>query len=173
MSSMPLEGGLIDRLVEDAAHAMYADALTTLGWFASHPSRQPVLFTTEPLPPGQEIKPNLLALTSDDMPPDEVELGSDLAEYAHTFYLDIYAEDDSVGKHLAGDCRSIAEGKMPSAGRTTRALPVWAPGADPDVDEPAFVALIEDIVMERVYRETPRSWERHWWTVRFDVVEVH
>ena len=168
-----LEGGIRDRLIRDAMYRTVRHILDSMGWLDLSDRREPVMLLPRPTDADKEVKPNRVSITAEDVPSDGVEMGSTLGEYVHLYYVDIYAEKDEIGVHIAGDIRAGLEGKLSAAGRTWPILPVHAPGDDPDVDVAAFTCSIDNVLLERVPRESPQPWEKHWFSVRCELTEEH
>lgn len=162
------QGGLRERLVYDSFHKMLSDALDALGWFDSVPSRFDVHLLHGPADINETIEYNTIAVVDLDEPGQEWELGSSLTEHRWTYFVDVFAEDDSVSRHLAYDIRAILEGKHTAAGRTTPTLNVL----DFTVAEPyptLFVAEFEDVLVEHP-QDSSKPWLTHWRSVKTDLV---
>lgn len=110
-------GGKRLRLIKQAFAETVHDALEDLDWFDSGRKHKPIGFTTEQIASVDEVLPNLVSVSSEDVVGEEIELGSGLEENRWDFYVDIYAENEALGIELAGDVRDILRGKMPSIGR--------------------------------------------------------
>lgn len=166
-----VEGGLRDRLVAHSVHELVRAVLEDLGWFDAGRQHLPVtLIDRDPGDDPQEIPAfNTVAVFDEDVSGVGYELGSTASEDAITFYADVYAANDSIGRSLSGDLRAALEGKMAAIGRVAPVLTVQDYRQSPPT--PLFSCEIVDVLRDRGHDET-RGWRRHWWTVRFTVVDA-
>ena len=165
-------GGLRDRLITENIRIMLVDALTNLGWFDSNTQLRsmPLQVRTEPVPPDEEAKPNIIAISSEDIIDTEAEMGSNLSDFTYTYAIDIYAERASTGKHLAGDVRSILQGRFPSIGRTEPHVEIY----DLSMATPMHVFTVDlENIMSGRQRHFAKGYEKFWWTVMFDVKDEY
>lgn len=161
-------GGLRARLIHDSLYQMLLAALTDLDWFDSGRQHAAINFIARPVANDEEIPLNTVALVDEDQRAIDEELGSVLAEHRWTYYVDFYAEDDVIGKHLIYDVRDILSGRMPSIGRGDPSLEVL----DYRQATPSelFTVEIEDVIVDRAH-DFPKPWQRHWYAARFSVVD--
>ena len=110
-------GGKRLRLIKQGFAETVRQALDDLDWFDPGRKHKPIRFTTEEAPRSEEVLPNLVAVSTEDVVGEEIELGSGLEENRWDFYVDIYAENEALGLELAGDVRDVLRGKIPSIGR--------------------------------------------------------
>jgi hypothetical protein len=164
-----IAGGLRDRLIEMAVRRVITEGLQALGWFSEGRAHAPIHVVAEPVDTDREVPANTLAITPDPFSSELIEMGSELSEDRRFYYVDFFAENTGVGRHLIGDVRDLLRGKMPGAGRSRSNLPVWDPRT-PDATTPAFVADIEGVIVEEA-REGTRAHQRHWFMCRFEVVD--
>lgn len=165
-------GGLRDRLIRDALYLLVKNSLTQIGWFQQPAAHRPITMVAEPGLPGVEVPVNTLAVSREDIPYDLIELGSQLSEERHVFYIDFYAQSDALGEHVAGDIRDVLRGRMPVIGRDRPTLDVFDRTQTPVPATPAFVLELDDVAVDRAPRETARAWEAHWFMVRCVVIDV-
>ena len=163
-------GGLRARLIHDSAFNTIRAGLDALGWFDEARRHAPIIMRATPAGNDEQIVFNTIAVSSSDVADDPAEMGSLLTEDRWVFYVDIYAEDDVVGRHLAHDIRDVLRGKATSAGRTGPVLPVYDYRLATPVE--LFRCDIEDVMVDRAVN-FPRPWQRHWWVVRFDVIDEY
>lgn len=163
-------GGTRARLLRDSLYYMIRDSLDDLGWFDAGQDNLPVTFSTEEVDGKEEIPFNTLSLSDEDFTSEYQELGSDFSEHTWTFYLDFYAEDNSIGVHMKADLIAILEGRLPSIGR----------------DDPSFELIdyrlatptsfgrceIESVLGDRA-RNFPKAWQRYWHVVFFQVKDYY
>jgi hypothetical protein len=97
-------------------------------------------------------------------------MGSNLGELTTTFWVDFYAEKDSVGKELIYDVRDALRGRIPAIGYDRQVIEVY----DWSLATPTyqFSCDVEDVVTDRAH-DFPKPWQKHWWTCRFDVVDSY
>jgi hypothetical protein len=161
-------GGLRQRLIQDSLWNMITNSLDALGWLDPGRPHEPLHLRPKPVPLDEEIQLNTLALSDENITERDEELGSLLAEHRQTFYVDFFAENESIGKHLINDIRAIIGGRFGSVGRTRPAFSVY------DYTQATPTALfdceLEDIVVDRA-RDFPKPWQRFWYVCRFDVVD--
>jgi len=170
--SMVVTGGLRARLIHDSIYFGIRDGLQQLGWFDPSPPRQhyPINYTYEPVENDTEVPPNTVALSDENLSEVEAELGSSMVETSWTYYLDFYAENDVLGKHLINDVRDILGGRMPSIGRNDASMPVWDYSQATPVQ--IFSVDIESIVVDRAH-DFPKSWQRFWYSCSFIVRDAY
>lgn len=163
-------GGLRARLIRDSLYYMLHDSLDQLGWFSVNRRHQPINFTGTDTERLTEIPINTVALSDDNLTENDYELGSNGVESTWTFYVDFYAEDDSVGKHLIHDVRDILGGRMSTIGRVAANCAVYDyRQATPSV---IFFVELEHIIVDRAH-DFPKAWQKHWYACRFDVVDAY
>lgn len=163
--STTITGGLRSRLLERSLAAKVRAGLETLGWFDSDRQHLPINFVARQYDLNEVVPLNTVAAFLDDVEEDPVELGSNLADHGIDMWIDVYAESDSLGKHLADDIRDMLGGRL--AGYTDPSIIVT------DLDDVTiFVAQIENLRRERA-RNFPNPWQRHWFTVSAQVVDTY
>lgn len=162
-------GGLRARLIGDSAYQMITTAVEALGWLQPGRRHKPITFRPKPVPFDEEVPFNTLAVSQTDVSGMEAELGSLLTDDTWTFYVDFYAEDESIGKHLIHDVRDALRGMLPSIGRSRPILPVYA--YDQATPVVAFYCDIEDVIVDRA-NDFPKPHQRYWYVCRFDVVDT-
>lgn len=163
-------GGLRRRMIKENLYLMLKQSLTDLGWFNSSLVEYPLELLTEPVSNPQEIKPNKVAISAEELSSMEWELGSNLDEYMWDIYLDIFAEDESTGLHLSGDIYDILRGKMASIGRTGPTLEVYS--LLDDAQPYLFTCELRNIDVSRV-REWTKDYSQYWWVVGMSVIDYY
>lgn len=163
-------GGLRARFIRDSVFEMIKAAVIDLGW--TDPARQhkPIYFSAQPGSWDEEVALNTVAVTQTDVRSEDSEMGSNLQEDRWTFYVDLFAEDESVGTHLIHDVRDILRGKMPSIGRGRPNVTVMDYSLA--LPAPLFTCDIEDVVIDRA-NDFPKPWQRYWYVCRFIVVDEY
>ena len=163
-------GGTRMRLIKDSLAAVIDTALTDLGWYETDRWFTPVTFNDEPLSSSEKVPVNSVGLSFEDFFPREAELGSLMDRIEWEFFVDIYAEDSSVGVHLAGDILDALKGKMASIGRTDPSFMVMDYTQSPS--PPLFRCELEDLEMAKV-RETEYQHEKNFYTVGGYVIDYY
>lgn len=163
-------GGLRRRLIKDNFYSMIYNSMDQLNWFSENLSNKPVELISEQLDAEKEIKPNKVSISAEDLNNKALEMGSTLDEYSWDIYLDIFAEDESVGIHLSGDIYDILGGKFNSIGRFDSKLDVYNLAVD---GEPyLFTCEIDNIEVARV-REWNKPFNKYWWVIGCTIVDSY
>lgn len=162
-----LAGGLRSRLMERSVLAGIRTALDALGWFDAGRQHAPINLVAHQYELDEEVPLNTVAVWFDNVDENPEELGSGLTEHSIDLWVDVYAQDDSLGKHLADDIRDVLAGRMAAAGRSDPSFAV----SDLD-DDPLFVVQIENTKRARA-RGFPHPWQRHWWVVSATVIDTY
>lgn len=163
-------GGLRYRLVVDSVYETVRASLAALGWFDAGRQHAPINLRPEPVDWDEEVPPNTIAVSASISSSEPAEMGSNLEDETHAFYADVFAENDSLGRHLAHDLRDILRGKFPSIGRGRPSVQVFDMTVDPPV--PLFYVDIDNVVADKAVAAA-HPWQRHWWAVRFDVLDSY
>ena len=170
MSSLPLEGGLLDRFLFDSFVHTIRSGLEQIGWFEPdrYGQEHPINWRVEPVNLDQEIPHNTVVPSFEDLTEEDGEIGSTLTLQRRMAWVDIYAESFSLGLHLSGDIRAILGGKMPSIGRDDPSIMVvdWS---EPEPRPELVLVDVLDIGEERSH--TPTS-QRNWFAVRCTLEEA-
>lgn len=161
-------GGLRARLIRDSIYHCIYEALANLGWFDTGRQHRAIVFTGTIVDQATEIPLNTIGLSDEDLIESDFELGSTGVETRWTYYVDFFAEDDVIGKHLIHDVRDIVGGRMSSIGRADASIEIFNyTEATPSV---FTVVDIENAIVDRAV-DFPKAWLKHWYTCRFDVVD--
>jgi hypothetical protein len=163
-------GGIRERLIADSVYQLIKTGLTDLGWFDSGRPHMPLHIRTTSVGNDEEIPLNTIVVNETTSIDNQAEMGSNLGEITTTFYVDFYAEKESIGKHVIHDVRDILKGRMPDIGRTASNLPVY----DWFMATPSliFTCDIEDVVVDQA-RDFPKPYQKYWWACRFDIVDCY
>lgn len=159
-------GGLRARLLFDSVHAHVRACLDAGGWLDPSRGRKDIHLIDEPKEWDEPIELNSVALSVDTSDDIDAELGSNATIDTHTFYFDVYAQNDIVGRAIAHEIKDILRGKRPSIGADRPVVPL----IDFTLATPAPFAYadVSGVVVDQV-RNAPKPWQRYWFTVRFDV----
>jgi hypothetical protein len=159
------QGGLRDRMVFECFANMVKSSLTTLGWFESGRSHAPINWRTSIVPEHEELPINTLTCASEDVRSEELEIGTGLSEDRTVVILDFYAENDALGRHVAGDIRDILRGKLVT---DHPGFVVYDLRESPPV--PFSFAEIEGVMLDRA-EGFDAPFRRHWFSVLCELVE--
>jgi len=170
---MTYVGGLRSRLVKESVYSLIYDGLDELGWFDTNREHEPVEMIPRPLDWNEEARPNLIALSEEDVDELEMELGSNLSEFYWDFYIDVYAEDGSIGMHLAGDIKDILQGRFTSIISVGPVIPVIDYTQTAATPIELFNVNVEEVSMSKVRRDAPKAFQRNWWVIYFKVVDEY
>lgn len=172
-----MRGGLRSRLVLDSARIAIIAALEDLGWFDAtiydNPPgmrrHQPVHYIAKPATWDSEVVLNSFAVTSEDVSDDDIGLGGDIEDTTRC-YIDLFAQDDQFGMHLAADMRDILCGKLPSIGRSGPFVDVY----DFRAATPFAFTTVEvaDVRIDRA-ANTTHPWQDYWYMVRYDLIDEY
>lgn len=164
-------GGLRHRLIWDSLYDVIKDGLTSLDWFVTSDSHAPIYMIAEPWENLLEVPKNTLTVTTEGTEETPAELGSMFTEHQMTFFVDFFAENDTIGVHMINDVKDIIEGRMPSIGRTQPNFYVYDTysAATPTA---LFSCEITDVQIDRgrVSRET---WKSSWFACSFIVIDYY
>lgn len=163
-------GGTRDRLIHDSLYHMIQDSLRDLGWLDSGRRHRPVTIVAEPVPEDTQLVPNIVAISDEATIMEEVEMGSNLTEYRWEYWVDVYGESLPIARHLAGDIRTILEGKYNSIGRSAPTVTVydWSMATPMEV----FSCNVENVEFDRS-RFYSKPFQKYWYMIRFEVVDTY
>jgi hypothetical protein len=160
-------GGKRLRYIKDSLYYMLRDSLTDLDWLTTQPTRKDVTLLAEQIEIGKEIKPNVVAISTEDLFGKSMELGSNGQINTWNLFVDIFAESESLGVHLAGDILDILRGKFASIGRQFPTLEVSDPNGTV-----LFNCPIDNVELNRV-REWDKPFNRYWWVIGFELRDAY
>lgn len=119
-----------------------------------------VILLSEPHEPTVEITPNAVAFELHSIDTEPAEIGSRLVRGTHALDVDIYAENDTIGRMLRGDIL----GALAQA-----TLPIF----DGETGDDATPTILGYMDFERVRGDKAHgfsdAWRRHWFTVSADL----
>ncbi len=168
---MTVIGGLRARLLQDSLRDHVRQCLDQLGWLAPNRYHQPIILAEQPNHWSVPVVPNTIAVDFAGSGVSEWEVGSDLTSDLHTAFVEIFAEDDSLGTHLAGDLRDWLRGRL-AATPMGVTFPIY------DFQQGATPPIIGymDIDPVSALRNVPMSgavWLRHWYRVRCEIRDTY
>lgn len=163
-------GGLRARLIRENLYQQLDTALDGLDWFNTANPNEPITFVSKQFDAEEEIEINTVVLTSDQDQSTGFEMGSNFTEFTWDFFVDFYAENDSLGLHLIRDVKDLLADRF--TGYTFSSFPVL------DLREPTPPTLfycqipIETIDTDRAYGFV-KSWQQHWYSCSFQVLDYY
>jgi hypothetical protein len=166
---MTVVAGLRRRLVHDSVRSLVVEGLGTLGWFDPGRAHRPVNVADKPPHWSTPIAPNTVAVDFVGSDPYEAEVGSRLISDVIVCYVDIYAQDDSFGLHIANDVRDWLRGRLQV--RAGVNYPIY----DYRQPTPAVLGYM-DIRNVRALRNVAVNtdmWVRHWFRVRCEITDTY
>lgn len=161
-------GGLRARLIIDSLRVEIIDGLSELGWFDPNRGHRPVDYTGQPNEWDEAVAINSFAITAEDTDSYDFAFGGEYGDTT-TVYVDIYAESDIVGRHLAYDIRDLVTGRFPEGpGPSGPVLDVY----DFRLATPSVFTVVdvEDVRVDKALG-FPRAWQRYWWVLRIHLVD--
>lgn len=170
-----IRGGLRSRLVLDSVRFAVISTLQREGWFDptvydTPPGlrrHQPFRYIARPVDWAEDIRPNAIAISSEDISDQPKGLGGEI-EDVFEVYIDIFAQDDAVGWQVAYDIRDSLHGKSDAP-------------TGPEVDvydfrmatpAPFTTVDLELIETDRSAGEA-RQWQRHWFMVHLVLADEY
>jgi hypothetical protein len=168
-------GGLRTRLIHYNLKLLLENCLDDLGWFSdSAICINPVVVLTGDDIDQRErdkvaIEPNVVSIAPGDSTEYEWELGSPgLYESRWSIFIDVFAESEAVGLHLAGDVKDIIQGRFDSIGRSENILDVL--DYTQATPTSAFVCQFDAVTLDRA-QNWRKTYEKFWWMVTIDVLD--
>jgi len=167
-------GGKRIRLIHDNLFNLVFDACTELGWLEPSPSRADVTVRKTQISAHEEaVKPNIVCVTIEDDTEQQEEMGSGLTEHRWNAYVDVYAQNDVLGLHLATDMKDSLMGRFDST--VTRGGPsmaVYDLTQSHATPVELFYVQFENIAENRS-RFSDKPYQDHWRVVDFHIVDVY
>lgn len=166
-----IAGGLRDRLLKDSFYALVEQALNTLGWLDSGRAHRPISLIQKPQHWDVPVAPNTVTVDFTSSEVTEWEVGSRLTSDLHIGYVEIYAENDSLGTHLSNDVRDWLRGRLQvKASGVTFPIFDYRQGSTPPV---IGYMDISDISALRNAAANNDLWLRHWFRVRCEIRDTY
>ena len=167
---MTVVAGIRHRLLHDSFRALVTQGLTLLGWFEPGRAHKPVVVVEKPPHWNDPIAPNTVAVDFVGSDTYETELGSRLTSDVITGYVEIYAQDDSFGLHMANDVRDWLRGRLQATPSGVN-YPIY------DYRQPTPGVLgymdIRNVSALRNVAQSPDVWMRHWYRVRCEITDTY
>jgi hypothetical protein len=164
-----IRGGLRSRLVIDSVRFAIISTMQQHGWFDAtvHDTppglrrHLPFRYIPRPVDWAEDIHPNAIAISSDDITDDDLAFGGEV-EDIHRIYVDIFVQDDAVGWQVAYDIRDSLLGKNPELGGLGPQVDVY------DFRQPTpapFTTIDVDVIRVDRSQGDTRAWQRHWYMI--------
>lgn len=162
-----IRGGLRVRFIKEALYNTINEELGGLGWFDADRQHLPINFIDEAMDRDETIPWNTLVLSPEDATEWPTGLGESSAIESMVYYLEFYAENNSVALEMIFDLKDILLGRI--GNRTYPRVEVfdYRQATPPSV---GFVQ-IEDVLVDRGL-QFDRPWQKHLHVIRFDVVDM-
>jgi hypothetical protein len=164
-------GGIRDRLLKDSFFAIIQNALDALGWRDTGRYHRPVTLIPKPQHWGDPITPNTVAVDFAGSQVEEYEVGSRLTRDTHIGYAEVFAQDDSLGTHLANDLRDWLRGRLqPAPVGVTFPIYDYRQGSTPPI---IGYMDITGVTAVRNSPLTDSAWLRHWFSVQCEINDAY
>lgn len=170
-----IRGGLRSRLIIDSVRFAVVSTLQHAGWFdptiydtpPGNRRHEPFRYIPRPVDWAEDIRPNAIAISPEDIADEPFGFGGEVQD-TNEIYIDVFAQDDSLGWQVAFDIRDSLLGK------TDRA-------AGPQVDvydfrqpTPApFTTVDIDLVEVDRSQGEARAWQRHWFMLHLVLLDEY
>lgn len=168
-----IRGGLRTRLVLDSVRFAVTSAMQQQGWFdatvhdtpAGVRRHLPFRYVTRPLDWSQNIQPNAIAISPEDIADEPLALGGEV-EDASEIYIDVFAQDDSLGWQVSYDIRDSLLGKVAnSVGPQIDIYDFRQPTPAP------FTTVDVDLIEVDQSQGEARVYQRYWFMLHLIVLD--
>jgi hypothetical protein len=104
---------------------------------------------------------NTLAFSMGDSGGVPTEMGNTAEDHEIVFFIDFFAEDDAIGRHLRGDIYNYLT--------ANQIQPVfdYSQALDPQV----FTVEIQEDIDKRKPDRAVQKWQKHWYVISFSVID--
>ncbi len=157
-----LEGGLRDRAILESILKDIEAHLTTLGWFDSGRAHKTITMIDEYPDDNTEVALNTIAVSIGDVRSTSTEMGSIAETINVPIFIDMFAENDALGRHVIGDIASHVhkQGQFDVYDYNQ---------ATPNVE--FIVMLMEGSLERKKPTRAVNPWQKHWHMCVFGVTE--
>jgi hypothetical protein len=168
-----IRGGLRTRLVLDSVRFAVITALQQEGWFdptvydtpPGERRHRPFRYITRPVDWAQNIQPNAIAISPEDLADEPLAFGGEV-EDAMELYIDVFAQDDSLGWQASYDIRDSLLGKTKNAvGPQIDIYDFRQPSPAP------FTTVDVDLIEVDQSQGEARIWQRYWFMLHLIVLD--
>lgn len=170
---MAYVGGLRARIIHTNLYDVINDGLSDLGWLADSNSRNPVVVRMTQVDNDEQIVPNVVSITAEDVNSSPAEMGSGLSDSIWLYYVDVYAEDNVLGLHLANDIKDILQGRFTnSVSRIGPEITIYDSSVVSATPIELFSVSIDDVEVDKS-RFFEKPFQKNWWVVSFSVTDTY
>lgn len=165
---MAFQGGTRDRAVHQSTFNFLKDHFTALGWFDSGRAHQPINFIAgRPKQASETTVPiNTVVLVDEEVESKDFEMGTEASEDKYQFTVEMYAENEAVGRALMGDVRKLVSGQFP--GRSIYPIiDLYDYSQDPAV----YVSYMDVTDVKWSHPTSKELYQRFWFKVEFAVTD--
>lgn len=155
------DAGLRDRFIHESVFRAIETELTTIGWFAAGRQHQPIIMIDEYPADTDEVEFNTLAVSMGDGGGVLTEMGNKAIDEEIIFFVDFFAENDAVGRHVRGDIYNFL--------KRIEYLPVL--DYTDDTTPELFRVEIQEEIDKRKPENAVQKWQKHWYVVSFSVID--
>lgn len=170
-----IRGGLRSRLIIDSVRLAVLSTVQQGGWFdpTVHDTppgsrrHQPFRYIPRPVDWSEDIHPNAIAISPEDTSDEPFGFGGEVQD-ANEVYVDLFAQDDSLGWQVAYDIRDSLLGKV--GGAVGPQLDVY------DFRQPTpapFTTVDIDLLDVDRAQGDARAWQRHWFMVHMILLDEY
>lgn len=167
---MAYVGGKRQRLIKDNLKRHIQEGLDALGWFDAGRPMKPLTVVADQFDPTVEIKPNIVSVILEDQNAIEMGMGQDwkLQENTINGFIEIFAENNGIGQHLAGDVLDLLRGKFTS---------IYDDESFEVLDLTVDNSFLFRCEFEHFEMMKNRTWDLpfndYWWTIAVDIVDTY
>lgn len=157
------DGGLRDRIIHESLYKAIEGELTTLGWFDAGREHDPITMVDEfPDEEDADVAFNTLAFSMGDGSGLISEMGSDKEDHEIVFFVDFFAQNDALGRHVRGDIEHFLKSNP------IQQVYDYSQGGDP----PVFtVEVDEEAMQKRKPTRAVQKWQKHWYVLSFSAID--
>jgi len=156
-----VQGGLRTRLTIESVTKAIEAYLDGEGWFDIGREHLPVTLLDEFPGDNDEVALNTLAFSADGGSGVSAEMGSLAENHFMSLFVDFFAENDALGRHLIGDVYYFL--------KTNPALPVYDYTDTTPFPILFHVHVEEEDVDWRKPSRAVSAWQKHWFTCSFTI----
>lgn len=153
---MVLEGGLRDRMMLESVLRAVEGQLQSLGWFGTNRQHLPLTIVDEYPGESDEVALNTIAVSMGTKYRQLAEMGSTASEVMMPVFIDIYAQNDGLGRHISGD---ISDFIHVQGGVQVYDYDHATPTAE------FVIELVENTLRTVRDENITRAYQKHWYTV--------
>lgn len=157
-----LTGGLRDRMLLQSVMTDIVADLTARGWFGVGREHKAFTVVDEYPDDKDEVELNTIAFSLGDSNSTATELGSKAETIRVPLFVDMFAENDGLGRHVVGDIHEFVAKQGQFDVLDYR---------DPSPPVEFTVQLVDGTIERSKPTRAVNSWQKHWHMVAFVVTE--